>query len=164
MCASHGCVRREPVGSGRCLGPEVDLPVCPTRGGRRFLVPEGPPGPERPCAIVWIKMFCVKNKFDFRGPPLSRWSDNGCLPTNSSSLFAAVDRDSVPSASTALTRLTWCTEPSTATPPRVPRSRPIEGAVIALRSLSGSGCGSGWASAPHPPAREPSRLSAVVQG
>jgi hypothetical protein len=116
MCASHGCVRREPVGSGRCLGPEVDLPVCPTRGGRRFLVPESPPGSERPCTIVWIKMFCVKNKFDFRGPPLSRWSDNGCLPTNSSSLlFAAVDRDSVPSPSTALTRLTWCTEPSTAT-------------------------------------------------
>jgi hypothetical protein len=63
MCASHGCVRREPVGSGRCLGPEVDLPVCPTRGGRRFLVPEGPPGPERPCTIVCIKMFCVKNRF-----------------------------------------------------------------------------------------------------
>jgi hypothetical protein len=67
MCASHGCVRREPVGSGRCLGPEVDLPVCPTRGGRRFLVPEGPPGPERPCTIVWIKMFCVKNKFRLSG-------------------------------------------------------------------------------------------------
>jgi hypothetical protein len=67
MCGSHGCVRREPVGSGRCLGPEVDLPVCPTRGGRRFLVPEGPPGPERPCTIVWIKMFCVKNKFRLSG-------------------------------------------------------------------------------------------------
>jgi hypothetical protein len=149
MCASQGCVRREPVGSGRCLGPEVDLPVCPTRGGRRFLVPASPPGSERPCTIVWIKMFCVKNKFDFRGPPLSRWSENGCLPTNSSSLlFAAVDRDSVPSPSTALTRLTWCTEPSTATPPRVARSRPIQGAVIALRSLCGSGCGSGCSRPP----------------